>query len=388
MAFPSTTVDQQSLLETVARLRPVVEQAVGAGEVQMTLPEATVRALTDAGLFRIKLPQVLGGLEADLLTQYAVIEALSYVDASAGWCLMIGASSVAVLGAYLPDSALAEVFRAGRVPRAAAVFAPTGTATPMDGGYRVRGRWACASGVRHAEWVSLGCLLATEPAAPPQPLVVVLPTAGVTLHDNWDTLGLRGTGSCDVSVDDVVVPAAFTYNPRLGEPLRGGPLYRLGTPAFVAYEHAAFALGVARRALDVLLELAPAKRRGFPAPPLAERGSVQRALGELDLKIRSVRALVLECNAEAWQAVSSGQTPDAALQARVRAASVFATDVAVEVVTQARRYAGGEAVYKPHLLERAVRDLHTATQHVLVSDVAYEDHAKHLLGLADSAPEG
>ncbi len=385
MALTMATTDRQALLDVVASLRPVVEQDAGAGEALMTLPETTVRALTDAGLFRLKLPQVLGGLEADLLTQYAVIEAMSYVDAAAGWCLMIGATSLALPGALLPDSTIAAIFPAGHVPRAAAVLAPSGTATPTEGGYTVQGRWAFASGVRHADWISLGCRRAEASAAPPRFLAVVLPTAGVMVHDNWDTLGLRGTGSCDVSVDNVFVPTAYTYDVPAGEPVRGGPLYRLGTPAFVAYEHAAFALGVARRALDVLLELAPKTRRREPPNPVAERGAVQRVVGELDLKLRAARALVLECNAAAWQAVITGQRPDAPLQARLRGASVFATDIALEVVTQAHRYAGGGAVYKPHPLERAVRDLHTATQHFLVSDVAYEEHGKYLFGVVDSA---
>src|SRR5215211_2720000 len=102
---------RQELLAAVARIRPEIERASGEGESLMTLPASSVDLLTDSGLLRIKLPEVLGGLEADLITQYEVIEAMAYVDAAAGWCLMIGATCIALPGAYLSDASVEEMFR-------------------------------------------------------------------------------------------------------------------------------------------------------------------------------------------------------------------------------------------------------------------------------------
>jgi indole-3-acetate monooxygenase len=380
--------DQSALLAAVERIRSEVEDGVGESEVLMTLPAATVAALAETGLLRMKLPRVLGGLEADLLTQYEVIEAMAYVDASAAWCLMIGASSIAIPGAFLPDAALADVFHNQQVPLAASSFVPTGSATQTAGGYVLNGRWPFASGVRHSDWLSVGALVPDEQSEAPRHLLFVLPTSKARIHDNWDTIGLRGTGSCDLSLENVFVPATYAVDLLTGEPARGGPLYQLGVPAFFAYEHVAFAIGVARRALDTIVELVPSKHRGMPPTPLVERGALQRDLGELDLRLRAARALALECNRAAWDVVVNGQKPDLEMQADLRAVAVFATDVALDVVRQAYRYAGGGAVYKPNVLERAMRDLHTASQHLMVSTSAYEIHGQAMLGITDLHPLG
>jgi alkylation response protein AidB-like acyl-CoA dehydrogenase len=377
---------RQELLEAVARIGPEIEAASVEGESLMTLPASSVDLIANSGLLRIKLPEALGGWEADLVTQYEVIEAMAYVDAAAAWCLMIGASSIAIPGAYLPDAAVEEIFRGQHVPRAAAVLAPTGAARQAEGGYTLGGRWAFASAVRHSDWLSVGALVPDAQPDRPRHLMFTLPTSRAHIHDNWDTIGLRGTGSCDVSVDDVFVPTSFTFDLLAGEPARGGPFYRLGLPALVAYEHAAFAIGVARRTVDALVGLAPAKRRGIPPSPLVARGAFQRDLGELDLRLRAARALALESNREAWATVAAGGTPDVRLQAELRAVATFATDVAVDVATRAYRYAGGGAVYKPNVLERSIRDLHTATQHFMVSNAAYESHGQALLGMTGINP--
>jgi alkylation response protein AidB-like acyl-CoA dehydrogenase len=376
-----TQVSRDELLATVARVRPQVERASLESETLRTLPPSSVDALTASGLLRIKLPAALGGHEADLLTQYEVLEAMAYADAAAGWCLMIGASAIALLGAYLPDAGLSDVFPSGRVPRAAVVVAPVGAANRQDGGYHLSGRWSFASGVHHADWLCVGAYVPEGPGGEPFHRLFALPIDQARVHDNWDTLGLRGTGSSDVSVEGVWVPLEHTFEPFSGQPERGGPLYRLGMPAFVAYEHAAFAIGVARRALDTIVELAPSRKRGQPPAPLVERETFQRDLGELDLRLRAARALVLDLNRDAWQSVLAGGKPDSRLQTELRSAVTFATDVAIDVVTQAYRYAGGTTVYRPNFLERALRDLNTASQHFMVSNAAYEQHGRAMLGL-------
>jgi alkylation response protein AidB-like acyl-CoA dehydrogenase len=377
---------RQELLDTVARIRPDIERAADEGDALMTLPRSSVDLLTSSGLLQIKLPEVLGGREADLITQYEVIEAMAYADAAAGWCLMIGATSIAWPAVYLPDATVQEIFQGPRAPRAAVMIAPTGTARQSEGGYTLTGRWSFASGVRHSDWLSVGALVPDPQSDRPRHLMFTVPTSAARIHDNWNTIGLRGTGSCDVSLEEIFVPTSFIYDVMTGEPARGGPLYRLGLPAFVAYEHAAFAIGVARRALDALIALAPSKKRGIPPSPLVQRGSFLRDLGELDLRLRAARALVLERNQAAWAIVTAGGTPDLQLQAELRAAVTLATDVAVDVAAWAHRSAGSSAVYKPNVLERAVRDLFTATQHFVVSGTAYEIHGQALLGITDLNP--
>ena len=385
LSFPNdTAAKRRVLMDAVESVRPTLEANAQAAEESATLPPASVAALYDSGLLRLKLPHVLGGAEADPITQLDVLEAVSRIDPAAGWCLMIGAASVGSLGAFLPDDAIDELFAGGNPPRTAGAFAPYGTAIPVAGGYRVSGRWPFGSGVRHSDWVSAGARVKSDDAHPLQ-LRVVMPRREVTVHDNWQVMGLRGTGSCDFSVDDLFVPERFAWDVSRTEPTRGGPLYRLGRPGFVTNEHSAFALGVGRRALDAVTEVAASKTRGYNSTNLlANRPVLQRAIGECDLRLRAARALNVEILGDAWDAVCAGHPPAPPLQAQMRAVATHTTDVAADVATQAFRYGGGSALFTTNILQQCLRDVNAAAQHQMVSDTAYENHGQFLLGLPDA----
>jgi alkylation response protein AidB-like acyl-CoA dehydrogenase len=386
--FPTSREEKrQALLAAVEGVRETLVAGANEAEANATLPPTTVQALDDAGLFAMKLPAVLGGAEADLVTQLEILEAVSYIDTSAGWCLLIGASAVAGLGAFLADEALAQVFVGRHVPRVAGAFMPSGQAVPVDGGYRVSGRWAFASGIRHAQWVTATARVVRTSATAPTLRRMVMPVTAVQIHDNWQVMGLQGTGSCDFSATDLFVPECFSWDVQQARPQRGGPLYRLGMPAFVTNEHVAFALGVGRRALDALLDLAQAKQRGYgQQSTLATRPAVHRLLGESDLRLRAARTLAIESYEKAWATVCAGQTLTPRLQAELRSVATFATDVAVEVTTQAFRYSGGTALYSTSVLQRCLRDINAAAQHLMVSEAAYENYGQFLLGLPDADP--
>ena len=372
------------LMEAVEEVRPTLEAHALESEEQATLSKASVDALYDSGLLRLKLPHVLGGAEADPVTQLDVLEGVSRIDASAGWCLMIGAASLGILGAFLPDEALPKVFEGGVPPHTSGVFAPSGTATPVDGGFLVSGRWSFGSGIRHSQWVSAGARVATEEEGYPEQVRLAMRTSQVKIHDNWQVMGLRGTGSCDFSVDNLFLPSRYVTDPMLDVPMRGGPLYLMGRPGFVTNEHSAFALGVARRALDAAAESAIAKFRGYSSSNLvAHRPVFQRALGEGDLKLRGARALNVEALEEAWEVVSGGNTPGPEMQARLRAVAAYTTDVAVEVATTCFRYCGGEALFQSSVVQRCLRDINAAAQHQMVSDTAYENYGQFMLDMPE-----
>ena len=386
--FPTDREEKRKfLLKAVEGVRDTLLAGAAEAEATATLPPATVQALDNAGLLALKLPAVLGGAEADMVTQLEVLEALTYIDTSAGWCTLIGAASIALPAAFLGDEAVAQMFAGGRVPRAAGILMPGGRAVPVDGGYRVSGRWAFASGIRHAQWVSAAARVIPEGNAAPALRLMVMPVPAVHIHDNWQVMGLQGTGSCDFSVTDLFVPECFSWDIQQARPQRGGPLYRLGLPAFVANEHVAFALGVGRRALDTLCDLAQSKQRGYgQASPLAARSAVQRAIGESELRLGAVRALALECYEEAWAVVCAEQTLSPRLQAKLRGVATLATEVAVDVTTQMFRYSGGTALFATNVLQRCLRDINAAAQHLMVSDVVYENYGQFLLGLPDAHP--
>jgi indole-3-acetate monooxygenase len=184
------------------------------------------------------------------------------------------------------------------------------------------------------------------------------------------------------------VPESFTWDPVASPPLRGGVLYRLRNPGFVANEHAAFALGLGRRALSSVMNIAHSKQRGVVLTPtsLQARPVFQRTIAHCDMRLRAARALVMEVFAQAWEVLYSGQIPPPSLHAQMRGVAAFATEVSADVITQVFRYAGGGEVYRTQPLQRCLRDINVAAQHYQMSDVAYETYGQFALGLADADP--
>lgn len=393
MYSPAINPAHRPWLDRVANLRDTILAHAEATETNGTLAQPVVDALKDAGLFTLKVPKELGGAEADPMLQMAVIEALSYLHPAAGWAVMIGNGSNSQAAAFLPDAGVAQIFTQGHIPIMASSFFPGGRAIPENDGYRISGRWRFGSGIRHSEWVLAGAIVEREedqqPAVtdnPPEVIQVAMPTAAVTIHDNWQVMGLQGTGSCDFSIDEYVVPATLTYqqNGLAAKPQRGGPLYRLAIPAFMAYEHSGFALGVARRALDELVTTATTKRGAYRNMALSERPVVHRFVGEHDLKLRAARALALQLYEEIWHRLTTDQPVVANHQLQSRALATYTTDLACEIATQAFRYGGGGALFQPNILELLLRDSNAAAQHILVTDVAYEMYGKEVMELSGS----
>jgi alkylation response protein AidB-like acyl-CoA dehydrogenase len=329
----------------------------------------------------------MGGAEADPVTEMLVLEEIAYHDMTSAWCTMVGATAIASLGTFLPQAWLDLVFRDGRIPTAAISFFPAGRATREGSGFRVNGRWRFGSGVRHAEWVVGGTVVeGTDEENGGRPIVMfsAFPISDVTIHDNWrGVTGLRGTGSCDFSVENRYLPKelSFVWDLLEPKPARGGPSYLFPPFSYVAKEHGSVAIGAARRALDELIAIATTTRGMFRASKLSERQVVHRFVGEADLKIRAARALMHERYDRLYESTAAGDLPDGAEIADVRAMAVHATDVAIKTATMAYHFAGNTGLHHPHVVGRLLRDLNTAGIHQVVSDTAYENHGKFILGL-------
>lgn len=378
---------RQLLLARVEQISKTLQESGAKSEELATLAPEAVQALRSAGLFRLKLPAVVGGFEADPVTEMLVLERIAYHDFTSAWCTMVGATGVASLGAFLPQAGLDKVFHNGHIPTAAISFFPAGRAVREKGGYRLNGRWRFNSGIHHAEWVLGGTIVeGTESENAGQPLVIfsAMPKEDVKLYDNWrGVVGLRGTGSCDFSVENYHLPEEFSFVWDLlkPKPLRGGVSYLFPPFSYVAKEHGSVAIGAAKRALDELIKLATTTRGTFRSSKLEDRQIVHRQIAEGDLRIRGARALLHERYEELYQKASLGEPIDGPDIADVRAAAVHATDVAIGVVTMTYHFAGNTGLHHPHVLGRLLRDLNTAGLHQVMSDTAYENHGKFLLGL-------
>ena len=392
--YPSGRSEKRRvILEAVENLRDVASAHAAESEDCETLAPAVVEAMKASGLWGLKLPAELGGAEADPVIQTEAIEAMTAIDTSAGWALMIGATSIGWPGAYLPEAGMRRVFsEPDRLPQAAGSGGVSGTAVQVDGGYRLSGRFPFGSGIRHSQWVIAGAPVSRGDDLPPEARTFVVPVEDVTVHlDSWHVAGLKGTGSCDFSFDDVFVPAEMSWDRTImanGNQERGGPIFRLGMPAFTSNEHAGFTLGCARRALDLIAEMSAKKRRGTGTAlvSISDRPVFQHFYGQADQRLKAVRSHALNLYERVWQIVCAGGLLDARDQAEMRACGVLVTETCVDIVNQAFLYAGGSALQESNVLQRYWRDVTASAQHMAVSNAAYEAYGQVLLGI-ESGPQ-
>lgn len=360
-AAVSTPAD---VLTAISSLQPAIAERAHEVEQAGRVPLGLLDTLTDAGCFRLLLPPSHGGLGADLPTAMRALEALAHADASVAWTAMIGAGSWLDL-AHLPRSTFDAMFGGSGDVIVAGAFNPSGSITPVDGGYRVTGRWSFASGCQHATWIFGNCVEGVEDGMPRLRIAVFAPD-DVVIEDTWHVSGLAGTASHHFHVDDVFVPAERTADPMTGAPCIDEPIVRIPPPATLSLAIASVALGTARGALDDILTLATGKVPLLAPGPLAANPLFQLELATADTEVRAARALVHETAERLWAQAVEGTPLTLEQQARVRAAGVWATERAAAAVDTAYRSGGGSSLYRDSTLQRRMRDVHAITQHFIV----------------------
>jgi alkylation response protein AidB-like acyl-CoA dehydrogenase len=299
-----------SFVEAAKGLAPQIQASADDIERSRRLPLPLVDAMAQAGLFRLWIPRSLGGEETDPTTLVRVVEEVSRADGAAGWCLGIG-GTYGAFGGYLSADAAHEIYGSDPLVRTAGALRPFGNAVVVDGGYRVTGRWPLGSGCQHSGWIVGGCRIldGDQPRRLPNgtPLMRVLffAAADCKILDTWDSIGLRGTGSHDYTVTDLFVPAARSLSLR-EPPVEPGPLYAMPTIALSAPALAAVGLGIARHAIDLLLELAQTKIASRSRQSLREDATMQASLGQAEALLRSGRAFLYETVEEGWNVARSG----------------------------------------------------------------------------------
>lgn len=363
------------LVAAAEAIAPLLRANGPANEAAGRLVDDVVDALHDAGMFGMWVPAPLGGAELDPVSSLELVQTLAEADPSAAWVVMAAALATGTGGAYLGDEAVAEMFGGARFPVVAGQGTRPGTAVRDGDGYRLSGSWGFASGIRHAQWIhTLGIVADTG-----QPLIFVLPVEKADLVDNWDVLGLRATGSIDYDISDVYVPAAFTHEGPTEEPLRGGDLFRLGIMHFALIGHSAWALGVTRRMLDDLAELARSKV-GRPGT-LAESSTFHAVYGDAEAKWRAARAFVHDTWHDAAATIAAGEVLSHEQRTLTRLA-LYHTTWAAEEISVAVYRAGGTTALRSGSIQQHFRDMHAGTQHVTSAPAVIENCARTMAGLA------
>jgi alkylation response protein AidB-like acyl-CoA dehydrogenase len=372
-------------LEAAARVAERLRDASDRIEAARTLPPDVVELLAGEGMTRLSVPRSLRGPELHPAALMRVLETLSAGDASAGWCAMI-ASTSGVLAAWLEPEVAREIY-GGERAIAGGVFAPRGVARRVRGGFRASGRWAFASGCMHATWLMGGCFVEGESGREPAPggahdvRLLHFPRDEARIHDTWDVAGLAGTGSHDMEVRDLFVPAGRDVSFASDRPREKGPLYAFPVFGLLGVGVASVGLGIARRAIDELAALAVGKRPAFASRRLVERSLTQARVAEAEARLGAARALLRETIDEAWELAGAGGPIPLALRARLRLAASHAARAAARCATDMYELGGGTSVYRRSALQRCFRDAHVVTQHAMVAEPTFELAGRVLLGL-------
>ena len=377
------------LARNVAGLTDLIVREADEAEKLRHMSDTTYAALNENGLIHMMTPQDLGGSELPWSDALSVAESVSRIDGSTGWCLMVSGVQHGSCGSLITDIGCKDVFATGTDTNIAGQGIPRGFARPVDGGYMIKGDWSYGSGIYHSNWVHSGCILmkdgqpVMDDHGGPIVLITYVPRNAIELKDNWDVMGLRGTGSFDYSIsEERFVSDDHTYLYSKNIPERGGFHYSLGIVGFTAWGHTSFALGVGRHALDELAGIA--KDKAGPFGILADSPSFQEKYAEAEAQYRAARALVYSAWNDLDESLLKEIPPTNEQLALIKLAFRYSHDVMSDVTTFAYKGGGGIAL-RTSPLQRCYRDLHAGVQHILLSDQIVQDCGKVLMG---HIPEG
>ena len=382
----TTTEVRGSILDATRALAPEISARAAEGDALRTMPADLVDKVRGAGLFGLVLPRSLGGLEVDPVTLVEVTEELCRADGSAGWTIMIGNSTA--FFAWLDPDVAREMIGDDTHFVSTAMLAPLGRATPTGtAAFTVDGRWPFNSGCRHADWIQASVMVMDGarprmvPGHGPDQRLAFFRADDVEIVDNWDALGLRGTGSNDITVSGVSLPREHTASHYYELARHDGPLWRIPFYTMIAVHIVGFPLGVARRALDEFTELATTKKRGAAPTPVAETGDAQVELARAEAALRSARAFAFDAIGAMWDTACAGDPPSLEQRANVQLAALQAMRSATAAIDAVFPFAGAGAVYATQPLQRCYRDLHTAAQHIFFSAASWKRYAQLRLGI-------
>ncbi|OLE33226.1 MAG: hypothetical protein AUG47_04425 [Alphaproteobacteria bacterium 13_1_20CM_3_64_12] len=386
-------VESQPLVRAAAGLQPLLRELHDEIEREQRFPRALVEKMREAGLYRMVIPRSLGGYQADALTYLRAVELMAEGCGSVGWNLANN-GIVQLVSLGLPDEGVHEIYaQSPSTPGAGTAVQGGGQGVPVEGGYRVTGRWSFGSGSPEASWMlgSFQILDDGKPRLSPEgkPLywrgffsraeVEIVP-------GSWDVTGLRGTGSFDWTVHDVFLPERRTMV-HAGVPLDNqwdrwpGVTYSLPTQCWIGPHHSAVITGIARAGIDALIELAGGKTPRGRTGLLCDNPQVQDAVGRADAILNAGRAYRSAMITELWNSVAAGKGTTLEQRARCRLASTYAADSARQAIDLVYRHGGSTSFKRDSRLAECWRDLHTVGQTVTLAPEWYPIGGRVYLGI-------
>jgi indole-3-acetate monooxygenase len=382
-------MNTHELLAEVERLRPLITEHAPDAEANRRLSAIVYDAMYRAGLFGMLAPRARGGHEVHPVAYSQVIEAVARIDAAAAWNLHMN-QGFGCLAAWLSAAGVDELFRDG-VPTVASAFNPPAAAVRAEGGWRITGQVPFASGCQNARWLQMPAIEMEngqpklDPATgQPSPMLAFFPRSAATILDTWHTVGMRGTGSADIAVNDLFVPDRLTtpVGP-LHHPAPGfeKPLYRLW-PWTLFLGETTVSIGIAAAAVEQAVVLCQTKTAAYNAVPLRDQQLAHYLLGKARSRVAASRDTLHASIAAAHDELERTNallSTDAKISLTL--AACFAAEACAEAVRFVDDVVGTASVRLGAPFERHFRDVHVLMQHATKSNGVYGTAGRAMLGL-------
>ena len=386
--MPGSSLTAATLIERAATIRPILERNAEKTDSLRRLADENVRALKDAGLCRLMVPARCGGHQTSVRTYIDVMAELGRGCGSTSWVASL-INVCAWLASLFPERAQADIWGANPDAWIAGSLAPNGETVPVDGGWRVSGRWPWASGSMHAQWAACGIHMNNERGEMTNLGLSLMPIEDLIVEDTWFMAGMKGTGSNTIVAKNVFVPE----HRFLPYPQAFGGTYRTEHTDEVVYR-AAFVpitvlilapsqLGVAQSALEHAI--AKSKTRGITHTNFAKQADsagFQMQIAEAAMKIDTAFLHARRAAEDLDRHAQENRLMDVTARARVRMDTALAAKYcrdAVEILVQAH---GTSSLADSNRMQRLWRDVHTASHHAITEwQVNLEVYGKALLGV-------
>jgi 3-hydroxy-9,10-secoandrosta-1,3,5(10)-triene-9,17-dione monooxygenase len=392
-AAPAAPLTLEQALAGVRALAPKLRERAALAEASRRVPEETLRELSSSGLMRVLQPRRVGGSELPWVALIDIGSALAAACASTAWNWANYAVHHWMLALW-PVACQNEIWDADPDTLiASSVVFPAGKATRVAGGYRLSGRWPFSSGVDPSQWNMLGGIV--RDGGEPEYRIFLLPRKDYRVIDNWQAMGLRGTGSNDVEATDAFVPEARTLAvdatrggaQHPGAEANPGALFRIPVFATFPYMLTGIALGIAQGAFDDFLAGARERVSRYSGKTIADMTAIQVRIAEAAACVDTARAIMRRRCEEAQAFAERNEVPDLATKVAWRRDGAFTAGLCERAVDVLFKCAGGAALFDDHPLQRAFRDVHAATAHIsMIWEPQATTFGRVALGLASDNP--
>lgn len=394
MSSKIATTSDAELVARAERLVPELRERVATAERLRRLPDENVAAVRSAGLFKVLQPRSFGGHQASLRTHIDVVATLARGCAATGWCAGVIHAHSWLMGLF-PWQAQEDAYGSDPDTIISAVISPRGAAKRVEGGYLLSGAWTFCSGCEHARFLLLGAAVQDDAGANVDEGDLLVPVGDVTIKDDWNVIGLRGTGSCSIVAENVFVPGhrylslpAAIAGKAPGIERQQGWLYRAAAVPVLALAITPAALGIAEAALTTFMQGLRGRKVAYTQHEIQRDMPVTHLqVADAATKIATARLVLCHCADEIEAAARVGDTMAFRKRARVRMDCAWSVRLCVEGIEILMLASGGSGISENNAVQRAWRDLHAINMHGLLNlETNQEMYGRVLLGLKPNTP--